>query len=107
MIVLGGYSSSWCQNKTTILTTGEQDTLCIPIETVKIINVKLTELEYEKEINRNYETIIKNDSCTIAILTDDINTISSECNDKTHRLIVQRNIVGGIGIIGIILAIIF
>lgn len=107
MIVLGSYSTSWCQNKAILSSKGEPDTICIPIETVKTINAKLTELEYEKEVNRNYETIVKNDSCVITILTDSLNTISSECDARTHRLKVQRNIVGGIGIIGIILAIIF
>ena len=107
MIVLGSYSTGWCQNKDVISSTGEQDTICIPIETVKTINAKLTELQYEKQINSNYKLIVENDSCIISNLTDSINNVNVECTNKLKRIRIQRNVVGGIGIIGIILAIIF
>lgn len=98
MIVLLSYSTSWCQNNTTIPFTGvleEGDTLIeVPISTIKIANSKMIELKYEKQINANLKEVVLNDSIIINGLQ---NNVLYEQN-KAKKYKKQRNIAGGASI---------
>lgn len=102
MIALLGYSTNlYANNKidSLNLSTGEvfilEDSVLISYDDLRIVNSKLIQLDYEKQINANLRTIIKNDSIVIKdykILND---RISKNCK-KTVR---QRNIAIGTGVL--------
>lgn len=70
----------------------------IAYDDLRIVNSKLIELEYEKEINSKLKTIIANDSITI----NSYQTINKQLNEDCKKAIRQRNIGVGVGIVGIV-----
>ena len=98
-IALLSYSTSWCQtNKTpTLSLTGElqSDTICIPIELLKVANAKMVELDYEKQINQNLREIVYNDSIVIADLRNTIEHNEVVYNNTLTKVELQRNIAFG------------
>lgn len=69
----------------------ESDSIKVAIADLKRANVKMIQLEYEKEINANLNQIIKNDSVTI-----------SNANAKYKVVKKQRNVAIGT-VIGILI----
>ena len=98
-IALLSYSTSWCQtNRTpTLSLTGElqSDTICIPIELLKVANAKMVELDYEKQINQNLREIVYNDSIVIADLRNTIEHNEVVYNNTLTKVELQRNIAFG------------
>lgn len=105
IVLLWSYSTSWCQSNfnDSILLTGEEmqtDSVLVPISALRVANTKMIELQYEKEINKNLQYIIQNDS----LLIDDVSTNLSACeveyNEKdaeVKEMKKQRNIAIGAG----------
>lgn len=85
--------------------TGElvqsNDSVLIAYNDLRIVNSKLIELEYEKEINSNLKQIIVNDSIIIKDYTELNNRLNKDCN----KAIKQRNICVGAAIIAVIVSI--
>ena len=98
-IALLSYSTSWCQtNRTpTLSLTGElqSDTICIPIELLKVANAKMVELDYEKQINQNLREVVYNDSIVIADLRNTIEHNEVVYNNTLTKVELQRNIAFG------------
>lgn len=100
MIVLLSYSTSWCQNEnTTISSTGEQtvtfDSVLIAYNDLRKVNAKLIELKYEKEINDSLRSIITNDEIIMREYKYNVNTLQKQIA-KAKK---ERNIGIGGGII--------
>ena len=106
MIALLSYSTSWCQSNVSLSSTGEQcgksDSVLISYDDIRIVNSKLIQLKYEKEINDSLRVIIKNDDKIIKEYNNNIKTLNANIN----KTIKQRNIIGLGGLI-IITALIF
>lgn len=66
----------------------------IAYDDLRIVNSKLVELDYEKQINANLRQVIVNDS----IIINDYNAINTRLNQDCKRYIRQRNIAIGGGI---------
>ena len=109
-IALLNYSTSWCQtNRTpTLSLTGElqSDTICIPIELLKVANAKMVELDYEKQINQNLREVVYNDSIVIADLRNTIEHNEVVYNNTLTKVELQRNIAIGTSAILLVLFII-
>lgn len=101
MIVLSSYSNSWCENSNTSSTGVEiqSDSLVlIPISELKLANIKMTELKYEKIINDSLRVIINNDSNIIEKYKDVIVENNNKINAleyKVNKQNRQRNIAIG------------
>lgn len=113
MIVLLFYSMNlFASNDNTALFYGGADTcetVQINYNDIRIVNSKLIELEYEKEINNRLKLIIASDSVIIDTLTNRVHNLNSnnyELAKRNTRLKKQRNIGFGVASISIILAII-
>lgn len=106
MIALLSYSTSWCQNNVSLSSTGEQcsksDSVLISYDDIRVVNAKLIQLKYEKEINDSLRVIIKNDNKIIKEYNNNIKSLNTNIN----KAIKQRNIIGLGGLI-IITALIF
>ena len=102
MIALLSYSID-CD---TIPSTGRQDSVLIAYADLRKVNGKLIELEYEKEINKNLKNIIANDSLAINNLKSGIIRISTDADKRIKKIKKERNIVGGVGLISIVLLVI-
>lgn len=80
------------------LSTGElvtpNDSVLISYDDLRIVNSKLIELEYEKDINERYRRIIANDS----IIINDYTELATRLNQDCKKAIKQRNIAIGGGI---------
>ena len=113
MIVLCHCSTSWSRNKKvfkpdtipSISSTGERDSTLISFDDLRIVNSKLIELKYEKQINQTLRDIISNDSVAIDNLNRRI-----RYSDDAHRTAIrkvkrQRNaaIGGGLGLVGLLI----
>lgn len=101
MIVLSSYSNSWCENNNTSSTGVEMQSdslVLIPISELKLANIKMTELKYEKIINDSLRAIISNDDNIIRKYKDVVIENSNTINklkykvDKQNR---QRNVAIG------------
>ena len=107
MIALLSYSTSWCQSNVSHSSTGEQygksDSVLISYNNIRIVNSKLIELKYEKEINDSLKVIINNDDKIIKEYNNNIKLL----NNKLNKITIQRNITGLGGIISILSLIIF
>lgn len=68
--------------------TGERDSVLISYSDLKIVNSKLVELDYTKQINSKLKTIIANDSITISSYKTINDELIKSC--KTYKK--QRNI---------------
>ena len=106
MIALLSYSTSWCQSNVSLSSTGEQygksNSVLISYDDIRIVNSKLIQLKYEKEINDSLRVIIKNDDKIIKEYNNNIKNLNTNIN----KTIKQRNIIGLGGLI-IITALIF
>lgn len=99
MIVLLGYSINLSANNTNIdnfhLSTGEvvqfKDFVLISYDDLRLVNSKLIELKYEKQINTNLRNIISNDS----IVIQNYKVINEKINKDCKKAIRQRNIMFG------------
>ena len=109
MIVLCHCSTSWSKKKVfepdTIPSTGERDSTLIALDDLRIVNSKLIELKYEKQINQTLKYIISNDSVAIDNLNRRI-----RYSDEHHAVAIrkvkrQRNaaIGGGVGLVGLLI----
>ena len=110
MIVLLNYSINSYGNDS-ISFTGEleSDSILIAYSDLKIVNSKLIELEFQKEINLKLQGIIKLDSIVIDTLlfnNNYLNTKNNELTKKAKRYKKQRNIAIGVGLVGIITTIV-
>ena len=72
----------------------QTDSVMIAYDDLRIVNSKLVELDYEKQINANLRQVIANDS----IIINDYNAINTRLNQDCKRYIRQRNIAIGGGI---------
>ena len=96
MIVLLGCSINLSANNTDVdslhLSTGERinlkDSVLISYDDLRLVNSKLIELEYEKQINNNLRGIISNDSIVIR----DYQILNERINKDCKKAIRQRNI---------------
>ena len=84
MIALLSYSTSWCQSNVSHSSTGEQygksDSVLISYDDIKVVNAKLIQLKYEKEINDSLRVIIKNDDKIIKEYN--IEFLEIKCEDE-------------------------
>ena len=108
MIALLSCSINLYANNYYISSTGEvvqEDSVLISYNDLKVVNGKLIELKYEKEINNLLKSIIRNDSLVIDTLTIDnlrLNTEVQTLNKSNKKYKKQRNVGFGIGIAGIV-----
>lgn len=99
MIVLLRYSTSWCQNEhTTISSTGEltapNDSILISFNDLRKANAKMVELKYQKEINDSLRSIIIIDDELIR----EYNNKVDSCKKQIIQVKRQRNIAGWSGV---------
>ena len=110
-IALLSCSTSWCQtNKDASLSsTGgveQTDTVCIPVELLKVANAKMVELEYEKQINENLRAVVSNDSIIINDLRNTIEHNEVVYTTNINKVETQRNIAIGTSAVLLVLFII-
>ena len=107
MIALLSYSTSWCQSNISLSSTGEQcgksDSVLISYDDIRIVNSKLIQLKYEKEINDSLKVIINNDNKIIKEYNNNIKSL----NTKIKKVTNQRNVICIGGIVSILALIIF
>ena len=98
-------STSWCQSNLhdSILLTGEEmqtDSVLVPISALRVANAKMIELQYEKEINKNLQYFIQNDSLIINAISTNLDACEEAYNkkdDEIKEMKKQRNIAIGAG----------
>lgn len=83
-------------NKDLHPSTGElvqsNDSVLISYNDLRIVNSKLIELDYEKQVNNNLRNILHNDS----IIIRDYKSINERINKDCKKTIRQRNLaIGG------------
>ena len=83
-------------NKDLHSSTGElvqsNDSVLISYNDLRIVNSKLIELDYEKQVNNNLRNILHNDS----IIIRDYKSINDRINKDCKKTIRQRNLaIGG------------
>lgn len=83
--------------------TGEQDSVLIAYDDLRLVNSKLIELDYEKQINLKLRNIIRNDS----IIRNNLNNNIFEVQKKNTKLKRQRNVFGIIGLVTIVSTVVF
>ena len=97
-IALLGCSTNLLANDADNIPTGEvveqTDSVMIAYDDLRIVNSKLVELDYEKQINANLRQVITNDS----IIINYYNAINTRLNQDCKKYIRQRNIAIGGGI---------
>lgn len=89
-------------NRYCISPTGEVDnldSLIIAVEDLKIVNSKLIELEYQKQINNKLKEVVRNDSI---IIRNNIN-VNKQLNKDIKKITTQRNICFGVAIFSVYL----
>lgn len=82
--------------------TGEVDnldSLVIALKDLKIVNSKLIELEYQKQINNKLKEVVRNDSI---IIRNNIN-INKQLDKDIKKITIQRNVCFGITIFSVCL----
>ena len=102
MIALLGYSTNLYANNqigSLNLPTGEvfipEDSVLISYNDLRIVNSKLIQLDYEKQINANLRAIIKNDS----IVIKDYKLLNDRISKNCKKVVRQRNIAIGTGVL--------
>ena len=97
-IALLGCSTNLLANDVDNFPTGEvveqTDSVMIAYDDLRIVNSKLVELDYEKQINANLRQVVANDS----IIINDYNATNTRLNQDCKKYIRQRNIAIGGGI---------
>lgn len=109
MIVLLNCFTSWSKgNSMHIPFTGEQynnhlttDSVLVSYNDLRVVNAKLIELDYQKEINKKLYDFIYNDSLIISNYKLMTETYKTKCNQYKK----ERNIAIGGGSISLILLI--
>ena len=101
ILLLCNCSSSWCQSNLndTIPLTGEEvqtDSVLVPISAIRVANVKMIELKYEQEINKNLRNVIQTDSILISSISTNLSACELNCISEVNKVKKQRNIFGGI-----------
>lgn len=81
--------SSEIESTLTIPSTGERDSVLISYNDLRIVNSKLVELNYTKQINTKLKAIIANDSIIVSNYKSITNKLNTSC--KTYKK--QRNVV--------------
>lgn len=105
IVLLNYFINSYGNDSISFTGELESDSTLIAYSDLKIVNSKLIELEFQKEINLKLQGIIKLDSIVIDTLLFNNNNLITEnnkLNKKTKRYKRQRNIAVGVGIVGII-----
>lgn len=105
ILLLWSCSTSWCQSNfnDSIPLTGDEmetDSVLVPINTLKVANAKMIELKYEKEINKNLQCIIQNDSLLIDAISTNLAACEVAYSNKDieiKEMKKQRNIAIGAG----------
>ena len=100
--LLSCFTSSYANNDYFLL-RGSNDSTLISYNDLRLVNSKLIELEYTKQINDKYKELHKTDSTSIVVLNNNIKNVSN----KVRKVTKERNIaisVGGISIILLILS---
>lgn len=91
-IVSSCYSRYLSNRSSTGELDNRSDSVLISYNDLKIVNSKLIELKYEKEININLRNIISNDS----IIIDNYSKLNKQLVNDYNKSIKQRNIVIGV-----------
>ena len=99
MTVLLSYSTNLLANNSDIdslhSSTGDvdypKDSVLISYDDLRLVNSKLIELDYEKQINTNLRNIISNDS----IVIQNYQGVNNRINKDYKKVIRQRNIMFG------------
>ena len=100
--LLSCFTSSYANNDYSLL-RGSNDSTFISYNDLRLVNSKLIELEYTKQINDKYKELHKTDSTSIVVLNNNIKNVSN----KVRKVTKERNIainVAGISIILLILS---
>lgn len=100
--LLSCFTSSYANNDYYLL-RGSNDSTLISYNDLRLVNSKLIELEYIKQINDKYKELHKIDSTSIVVLNNNIKNVSN----KVRKVTKERNIainVGGVSIILLILS---
>lgn len=100
--LLSCFTSSYANNDYYLL-RGSNDSTLISYNDLRLVNSKLIELEYTKQINDKYKELHKIDSTSIVVLNNNIKNVSN----KVRKVTKERNIainVGGVSIILLILS---
>lgn len=98
--LLSCFTSSYANNDYSLL-RGSNDSTLISYNDLRLVNSKLIELEYTKQINDKYKELHKTDSTSIVVLNNNIKNVSN----KVRKVIKERNIAISVGGISIILSI--
>lgn len=86
-IVLLSYSIVCLGNNNQIPSTGELDSVLISYDDLRIVNSKLVELDYTKQINTKYKSVISNDSAII----NNYKQLNANINKTAIKYKKQRN----------------
>ena len=100
--LLSCFTGSYANNDYYLL-RGSNDSTLISYNDLRLVNSKLIELEYTKQINDKYKELHKIDSTSIVVLNNNIKNVSN----KVRKVTKERNIainVGGVSIILLILS---
>lgn len=85
----------------TNVTQVECDSVYISFDDLRIVNSKLIELNYEKEINDKLRKVIDNDK----VIINNYKALNEKVNKDCKKAILQRNIFIGVGVATTICAI--
>lgn len=88
MIVLLSYSINLLAQNNKHSSTGELDSVRISYNDLRIVNSKLIELDYTKQINNKLYNIIHNDS----IIINNYKNVNNNFNKSINKYKRQRNI---------------
>ena len=88
MIVLLSYSISSLAQNDKHSSTGELDSVRVSYNDLRIVNSKLVELDYTKQINNKLYQIVHNDS----IVIDNYKSVNNNLNKVVTKYKHQRNI---------------
>lgn len=91
ILLLLTYSTSWSQNNI------EQDSVLVPLSAIKVANVKMIELEYEKQLNRELLELSSNDSILIDALYTNATNDAIVYENNIKKVKNQRNMAITIG----------
>ena len=108
MIALLSYSMSLsAQTDTKHSPTGvlveTNDSVLISYDDLRIVNSKLTELKYEKEINAKLREVVDNDK----VIIDNYKSLNDNINTSYKKMKLQRNIFIGVAAAFLATSIIF
>ncbi len=88
MIVLLSYSISSLAQNDNHSSTGELDSVRVSYDDLRIVNSKLVELDYTKQINNKLYQIVHNDS----IVIDNYKNVNDNLNKSVIKYKRQRNV---------------